>query len=1033
MSRQRTHAGIQPQKAEGARPVSKQDRHEREAERAADVVARGGSVAGWSFSAVPPSAAAPIQRQEVVKEKTEEEKRNEALKKAGEAALETPEGKALKEKVLADPVVKTVKDAVTSTPGLIVSGIAAAGGVAALAATGKELPFQPPEIPLEKVSPKLAGVSAQVTYEGPVNNPTFVGLSITVKEQGPKEKGKKKPDPIAADIARLKAQEEMFRKGMTYAPGSKEAEEQRLLDQAVSNWVLRGATVPGLTIPLTPPKPKEEKKEKEKPAQPAPASSASAPPAHANVDDALSATGRPLDASTRRAMEARFGYDFSGVRVHDDARASATAAGIDAAAFTVGEDVVFAAGRYDPSTPAGRRLLGHELAHVVQQTEPDRGDGAGPLRKTAGRPLDPKLREYFEPRLGTRFGDVRIHADADAASAARRLRARAYTVASDVVCGEGEYDPDTSRGRWLLAHELAHVAQSRRVAGEGGTPAVERDASAAAGAAVSGRPVRLRARRSGAEPDLFGEPDQPPDLTFVSTQGKPGFLNQATQFHTTWGLAPRRFSSMQALLATLAQSTGTIGRLRIVSHADFDNIFTSFFAGGPAGITEEELRVWAESDVAGLRRALNAPLIRQPTFTRQVLTRARAADSAVFTAFGLDPANPPTTGPVAQLIDASVDLLAVRSATGLPAVQKTRFEAALTAELAALRAQVAVRAPGATGPTAVQAQALQDAITGVANVNVQLPVQDPQVMARIARETAAVTQGFRRNLDAVRARLPSSSFVDIRGCRVGQRPPYLAAVKRFFTSANGGPTVSGPDIWQSYPRLGWHPVADRDIRRRAAQPLVKTALAHWAEVTGIRTRLTWWLRFLGRVLVEDAAQKAAQNPSLLTPPALGGGLTLRFDPLIDTFSGELPPLPRLEEPALGLGRTTRAPALATTPALQNPLVPLAQREIAKYGGADGELRYYLDSALPLPVQEGANVEMMSLLLKAGLEREAIHAWIASEWSPAAPALADILGGAWTRDAIRQVEAVVDMDDRRRARAMYVSPDPRYAAHIKRTP
>ena len=109
--------------------------------------------------------------------------------KAGEAALETPQGKALKEKVLADPVVKSVKDAVTSPGGLVAAGAVAAGGVAALAATGKELPFQPPAIPLDKITP---GLAAKVTYEGPVNAPTFVGLTITYKEQGPKARGPKK-------------------------------------------------------------------------------------------------------------------------------------------------------------------------------------------------------------------------------------------------------------------------------------------------------------------------------------------------------------------------------------------------------------------------------------------------------------------------------------------------------------------------------------------------------------------------------------------------------------------------------------------------------------------------------------------------------------------------------------------------------------------------------------------------------------------------------------------------------------------------
>ena len=68
---------------------------------------------------------------------------------AGEAALATPQGQALKEKVLNDPLVKAAKDAITSPVGIAVTGTAVAGGVAALGATGKALPFQPPPLPFQ--------------------------------------------------------------------------------------------------------------------------------------------------------------------------------------------------------------------------------------------------------------------------------------------------------------------------------------------------------------------------------------------------------------------------------------------------------------------------------------------------------------------------------------------------------------------------------------------------------------------------------------------------------------------------------------------------------------------------------------------------------------------------------------------------------------------------------------------------------------------------------------------------------------------
>ena len=78
--------------------------------------------------------------------------------------------------------------------------------------------------------------------------------------------------------------------------------------------------------------------------------------------------GTPLDAASRRYFEPRFGQDFGDVRIHHDAQAAAAAAGVQARAFTLGHDVVFAGGEHNPSSESGRRLLAHELTHVVQQS-----------------------------------------------------------------------------------------------------------------------------------------------------------------------------------------------------------------------------------------------------------------------------------------------------------------------------------------------------------------------------------------------------------------------------------------------------------------------------------------------------------------------------------------------------------------------------------------------------------------------------------------------------------------------------------------
>lgn len=107
------------------------------------------------------------------------------------------------------------------------------------------------------------------------------------------------------------------------------------------------------------------KKRKELRRDPAgPAESAYAPPI---VHQVLNTSGEALGGSTRTFFEQRFGVEFSGVRVHSDARAAESARAVNANAYAVGNRIVFAKDRYQPHGSEGRRLLAHELAHTVQQ------------------------------------------------------------------------------------------------------------------------------------------------------------------------------------------------------------------------------------------------------------------------------------------------------------------------------------------------------------------------------------------------------------------------------------------------------------------------------------------------------------------------------------------------------------------------------------------------------------------------------------------------------------------------------------------
>jgi hypothetical protein len=87
------------------------------------------------------------------------------------------------------------------------------------------------------------------------------------------------------------------------------------------------------------------------------------------VQDVLRTAGQPLAAEIRQSMEVRFAQDFSQVRVHSDGQAATSAGEVGADAYTVGQDIVFGPGRYQPDAPDGQHLLAHELTHVLQQRD----------------------------------------------------------------------------------------------------------------------------------------------------------------------------------------------------------------------------------------------------------------------------------------------------------------------------------------------------------------------------------------------------------------------------------------------------------------------------------------------------------------------------------------------------------------------------------------------------------------------------------------------------------------------------------------
>lgn len=134
-------------------------------------------------------------------------------------------------------------------------------------------------------------------------------------------------------------------------------------------------------------------------------------PATEQKIQALRGGGEPLPEPVRELFEPRFGHDFSRVRLHTGGTAESVASSLNALAFTMGDDIVFGAGQYAPGTETGKRLLAHELTHVVQQgrSEPK------PLRKPDPHGSAPERVDI------SKVGTLRIDRKVDAAQAIDKL------------------------------------------------------------------------------------------------------------------------------------------------------------------------------------------------------------------------------------------------------------------------------------------------------------------------------------------------------------------------------------------------------------------------------------------------------------------------------------------------------------------------------------------------------------------------------------------------------------------------------------
>lgn len=182
--------------------------------------------------------------------------------------------------------------------------------------------------------------------------------------------------------------------------------------------------------------------------------------APASVDRVLASSGSALGRGLRQDMELRFGHDFSQVRVHSDAAADQSTRDVDALAYTAGHHIVFGSGQFAPQSHEGRRLIAHELTHVVQQGNVHIGYLQRAINPACAAPLARnKTNPVCKPPPSAQNVGNATHKkiQLDFATSPDQLK-ELPVPGSGNVCSESKIEPLFARGRADLVKVLSRSA-----------------------------------------------------------------------------------------------------------------------------------------------------------------------------------------------------------------------------------------------------------------------------------------------------------------------------------------------------------------------------------------------------------------------------------------------------------------------------------------------------------------------------------------------------------------------------------------------
>lgn len=359
-----------------------------------------------------------------------------------------------------------------------------------------------------------------------------------------------------------------------------------------------------------------------------------------------------------------------------------------------------------------------------------------------------------------------------------------------------------------------------------------------------------------------GVQEHVPDLTFIIEPRVPGddYLAGATTYHTNCGLAPREIHSIDHMVTFLAANSSALKRIRCVGHANGQDLIIPMFGQtsvqGDRHTFKEHLTAFAESDERGLLTLIGLGPGQHfyGWSITSVLSMIRTSNSTL-----LDPFDIGTSGLPPANLEAFIEYCCDHAFINLNRFKKNNGNltaAEKTGMLKAMKSIVRIRSKGIEGKkfgthtvTAGELQLLRDYLfqRNAADLNLgpndvygySMGANDLNPFLLAGRAADSVDAGFRANLDKVKLRFSKDSYIDIRGCRLGQDPDYLKAMQEFLGQPTAKPSVTAPTWYQSFSATNSysHPTNNAQINTLLHTGLpaagIRAGFATWSTMTHV--------------------------------------------------------------------------------------------------------------------------------------------------------------------------------------------------------